>query len=107
MDAIMEIARRHELAVVEDACQAHGATYKGRSAGSFGDGCFSFYATKNMTTGEGGMITTSDSAVAARARLLRDHGQSSRYHTETIGYNLRLTEVAGRSVRCNFDACPS
>jgi dTDP-4-amino-4,6-dideoxygalactose transaminase len=90
----MDIARRHSVAVIEDACQAHGATYKGRQAGSFGDGCFSFYATKNMTTGEGGMITTDDEVVADRARLLRDHGQTSRYHTEAIGYNLRLTEVA-------------
>lgn len=94
MDAIMDIAHRHGLAVIEDACQAHGATYKGRAAGSFGHGCFSFYATKNMTTGEGGMITTNDKKIADRARLLRDHGQTSRYHTEAIGYNLRLTEVA-------------
>ncbi|MBI4673358.1 MAG: DegT/DnrJ/EryC1/StrS family aminotransferase [Chloroflexi bacterium] len=92
--AVMGLATRHNLVVVEDACQAHGATFQGKRAGSFGMGCFSFYATKNMTTGEGGMLTTSDDAVAAHARLLINHGMRVRYHHETLGYNFRLTDVA-------------
>jgi perosamine synthetase len=93
MIAIMEIARRHNLVVVEDACQAHGATEQGRPVGGFGTGCFSFYATKNMTTGEGGMITTDDDALAERLRLLRNHGQSQRYEHTILGYHFRLTEM--------------
>lgn len=92
--ALMQIAQRHNLVVVEDACQAHGAMFQGKHAGSFGTGCFSFYATKNMTTGEGGMITTDDDAIAARARLLLNHGMRVRYHHETLGYNFRMTDVA-------------
>jgi dTDP-4-amino-4,6-dideoxygalactose transaminase len=94
MEAIMRIAERRGLAVIEDACQAHGAAIDGRKVGSFGSACFSFYATKNITTAEGGMITTTDSQVARRARVLRDHGQSSRYRGETMGYNFRMTEIA-------------
>lgn len=94
MRAVMDIAARHNLIVIEDACQAHGAYFGNQRAGSFGTGCFSFYATKNMTTGEGGMITTNDDAVAARARLLINHGMKVRYHHETLGFNFRLTEVA-------------
>lgn len=94
MEALSTLARRHGLALVEDACQAVGASFGGRKVGSFGTGCFSFYATKNMTTGEGGMITTDDPKLAARARLLRDHGQRRRYVSEALGYNLRMTEVA-------------
>ena len=91
---IGEIAKRHNLALIEDACQAHGATFDGRSAGSFGTGCFSFYATKNMTTGEGGMITTNDNAVADAARLIISHGMRVRYQHERIGYNFRMTDIA-------------
>ncbi len=94
MEAFSALARRHDLALIEDAAQAAGASFGGRMVGSFGTGCFSFYATKNMTTGEGGMITTDDPELAARARLLRDHGQRGRYVSDTMGYNLRLTEVA-------------
>jgi dTDP-4-amino-4,6-dideoxygalactose transaminase len=94
MEAIMSIARKHGLIVVEDAAQAHGAKFEGKAAGSFGTGCFSFYATKNMTTGEGGMITTDDPATAEKARSFRAHGESSRYVTESLGYNFRLTEIA-------------
>jgi dTDP-4-amino-4,6-dideoxygalactose transaminase len=94
MGALTALARSHGLALIEDAAQAAGASFAGRNVGSFGTGCFSFYATKNMTTGEGGMITTDDPDVAARARLLREHGQRRRYVSETLGYNLRLTEVA-------------
>jgi perosamine synthetase len=94
MGAICAIARRHRLAIVEDACQAHGATFEGRKAGAFGIGCFSFYATKNMTTGEGGMITTDDDELALRARRIINHGMRVRYYHETLGYNYRMTDVA-------------
>jgi len=94
MEAVSALARRHGLALIEDAAQAVGASLGGRRVGSFGTGCFSFYATKNMTTGEGGMITTDDPELAQRARRLRDHGQRRRYVSETLGYNLRMTEVA-------------
>jgi perosamine synthetase len=94
MQALSVLAHSRGLALIEDAAQAAGATFAGRKVGSFGTGCFSFYATKNMTTGEGGMITTDDPDLAERARLLRSHGQRRRYVSETLGYNLRLTEVA-------------
>jgi perosamine synthetase len=93
MDAIMDLARRHNLVVVEDACQAHGAAIRGRRVGSFGTGCFSFYPSKNMTTAEGGMITTDDDQIAEAARLLRNHGQSQLYHHVALGYNFRMTEL--------------
>jgi len=95
MKPIMDIAQDNGLKVVEDACQAHGAEYRGKKAGSFGDaGIFSFYPTKNMTTGEGGMVTTSDSQVAEKARMVRNHGQSQRYVHEIMGYNYRMTNIA-------------
>lgn len=94
MDMIRAIADRHGLAVVEDACQAHGATYRGRVAGSFGHGAFSLYATKNMTTAEGGFITTDDDALADWLRLYRNQGMRTRYDFEMLGYNFRLTDVA-------------
>ena len=94
MPALAEIAERHGLAVVEDACQAHGADIGGRKSGTWGAGTFSFYPTKNMTTGEGGMITTDDAALADRARLLREHGMKVRYHHDIVGYNFRMTDIA-------------
>ena len=94
MDDIEAIARRHGLAIVEDCCQAHGASIEGRPVGTFGTACFSFYPTKNMTTGEGGMVTTDDTDVAAQARMLRNHGQSERYLHERIGFNWRMTDLA-------------
>jgi dTDP-4-amino-4,6-dideoxygalactose transaminase len=93
MKAIMEIAERHGLAVIEDAAQAHGAKAYGQSAGSFGTGCFSFYPTKNMTSGEGGMITTNDDTIADQARLLRAHGSRERYRHEILAYNFRMTDI--------------
>lgn len=93
MDRIIDIAARYGLAVIEDACQAHGAAVNGQRAGSFGTGCFSFYATKNMTTGEGGIVTTDDDAIADRARLLRAHGMRQRYYHEQLGYNFRMTDI--------------
>lgn len=94
MDMIEAIARRHGLVVVEDACQAHGATYRGRRAGSFGHGVFSLYATKNMTTAEGGFVTTNDDRLADWLRLYRNQGMRSRYEFEILGYNFRLTDLA-------------
>jgi dTDP-4-amino-4,6-dideoxygalactose transaminase len=97
MDPILEIARRHNLRVVEDACQAHGATYKGKPAGSMGDaGCFSFYPGKNLGAfGEGGGITTADAALDERIRMLRDHGQSRKYHHALVGWNGRMDGIQG------------
>jgi dTDP-4-amino-4,6-dideoxygalactose transaminase len=94
MDMIRAIADRHGLIVVEDACQAHGATFRGRMAGSFGHGAFSLYATKNMTTAEGGLVTTNDDALADWLRLYRNQGMRSRYQFEMLGYNFRMTDLA-------------
>jgi len=95
MDRFMEIAQEKDLKIIEDAAQAHGATYKGKKVGTLGDtACFSFYATKIMTTGEGGMIVTNDNEVAETCKLLRDHGQTSKYQHEVLGYNYRMTEIA-------------
>jgi dTDP-4-amino-4,6-dideoxygalactose transaminase len=93
MPALAEIAERRGLALVEDAAQAHGAAIGERRSGSWGVGCFSFYPTKNMTTGEGGMLTTADAEMAERARLLREHGMKVRYHHDLLGYNFRMTDI--------------
>jgi dTDP-4-amino-4,6-dideoxygalactose transaminase len=95
MTALSETARRHGVIVIEDACQALGAAWQGRRAGAFATACFSFYATKSITTGgEGGMLTTDDADVARRARLLRNQGEEERYITVLLGYNFRMTELA-------------
>jgi dTDP-4-amino-4,6-dideoxygalactose transaminase len=94
MDGVLAVAARHGLIVIEDACQALGALWQGRQAGSFSTSCLSFYATKGITTGEGGMLLTNDAAVAGRARLLRNQGEVERYRTDLLGNNYRLTEVA-------------
>lgn len=92
---LSRLARRHKLRVIWDAAQAHGAQYRGRDVGSFPDAaCYSFYPSKNMTTGEGGMITTSDSSLADELRLLRSHGELSRYRHVRLGYNFRTTDIA-------------
>ena len=93
MDEVAEIVREHGLLLIEDACQAHGAEWHGRKVGGAGVGCFSFYPTKNMTTGEGGMITTDDAEIARDARLLREHGAAVRYVHEKLGYNQRMTDI--------------
>ncbi len=94
MDAIMEIAEDHKLYVIEDAAQAHGAEIRGVKVGSIGHaGCFSFYATKNMTMGEGGAVTTSLEWVNEKLRLLRTHGEASRYLSVTVGGNYNITEM--------------
>jgi perosamine synthetase len=94
MDPLLAIVGEHDLKLVEDAAQAHGARYRNRSAGAFGVGCFSFYATKNLTTGEGGMITTRDAEVADRLRVLRNQGMRARYQYEMVGHNYRMTDLA-------------
>ena len=94
MPALADIAERHGLALVEDAAQAHGAAIGDRRSGTWGIGAFSFYPTKNMTTGEGGMLTTDDAELAERIRLLREHGMKVRYHHDVVGYNFRMTDLA-------------
>jgi len=94
MDEIAAIADRHGLAVIEDAAQSHGAAIGERKSGTWGAGVFSFYPTKNMTTGEGGMITTADAELADRLRLLREHGMRVRYYHDIVGYNFRMTDLA-------------
>ncbi|MBF6611650.1 MAG: DegT/DnrJ/EryC1/StrS family aminotransferase [Chloroflexi bacterium] len=93
MKRISEIAQKHGLAVIEDAAQAHGAAIDSKRAGSWGTGCFSFYPTKNITTGEGGMITTNDDIVADQAVMIRGHGMRKRYYHEMLGYNFRMTNI--------------
>jgi dTDP-4-amino-4,6-dideoxygalactose transaminase len=101
MDAINAIAQKHQLPVVEDAAQAHGARYKGRRVGQFSAvSCFSFYPTKNLGAyGEGGALLTDDEKLAARARSLREHAQSARYVHEEIGYNYRMDSLQAAVLR--------
>jgi perosamine synthetase len=96
MDPIMAIAKKHNLFVIEDAAEAHGAEYKGKRVGGIGDiGCFSFYANKIITTGEGGMITTNNPELAKRARSLKGlaFGTQNKFMHEDIGYNYRMTNI--------------
>ena len=95
MDAILDLANRYGLFVLEDCCQAHGARYKGKRVGSMGiAGCFSFYPSKNLTVfGDGGMVVTDDEALARKCRMLRDHGREEKYEHELVGYNLRFNEI--------------
>ncbi len=94
MERILKIAKKHNLYVIEDAAQAHGAKIGNKSAGSFGDlAAFSFYSTKNMTTGEGGMITTNKRSLAQRLRKLRNHGMEKRYYHDILGFNFRMTNI--------------
>jgi len=97
MDALLAIGRRHNIPVVEDACQAHGATYKGRRAGTLGEaGCFSFYPSKNLgSCGEGGAIVTNNAHIAKQARMLRDHGSLRKYEHAFPGYNFRMEGIQG------------
>lgn len=101
MDAIVSIARDHRLTVIEDACQAHGATYRGARAGAIGDfGCFSLYPAKNLgTIGEGGLVTTNNANAAERMRVLRSHGEIRRYEHVEPGWNLRLSEILAAATR--------
>ena len=101
MDPILTLAKRHGLRVIEDAAQAHGATYQGRKAGGIGDlGCFSFYPTKNLSAlGDGGAVTTDDDALADRLRALRNLGQKKRYVHEVLGSNNRLDNLQAAFLR--------
>src|SRR5580658_6873784 len=101
MDPILDIARRHNLIVIEDAAQAHGAEYRGRRAGSMGDiGCFSFYPTKNLgAAGEGGMLTTNNPEYVRTAALLRSWGEEQRYRPSLKGYNYRLPAIQAAILR--------
>ncbi len=94
MKAVNEIAKKHGLTVVEDAAQAHGAMYKGKPPGHFADvTCWSFYASKNMTTGEGGMVTTNNDETAEKLRCIRSHGEKEAYKSFMIGHNYRMPEI--------------
>jgi dTDP-4-amino-4,6-dideoxygalactose transaminase len=101
MDPLLEIAQRHQLLVIEDACQAHGAEYRGRRAGSLGDlGCFSFYPGKNLGAyGEGGAVTTNNPEYARTIRMLRDWGAEQKYFHQLKGYNFRLEEIQAAVLR--------
>ena len=97
VDAVAAICKKHNLPFVEDAAQAHGAKYQGKSIGTFGAvSCFSFYPAKNLgACGEGGALVTNDAALAARAKSLREHGSTVRYHHDEVGYNYRLEGIQG------------
>lgn len=101
MDPIIEIARRHDLSVIEDACQAHGASYRGRMAGTIGDvGCFSFYPGKNLGAyGDGGVIVTNNEVIGAKIRMLRNYGEKQKYHHELKGFNSRLDAIQAAVLR--------
>jgi dTDP-4-amino-4,6-dideoxygalactose transaminase len=106
MDPILSIAKKHQLCIIEDAAQAHGAEYKGRKAGSFGDiAAFSFYPTKNLgALGDGGAITTDNPSYEARIRSLRNYGSSKKYYNDHIGYNSRLDEAQAVFLRIKLEA---
>lgn len=96
IEGVEQLAAEQGLSVIYDAAQAHLATYKGKGLGAFGDAVtYSFYPTKNMTTGEGGMVTTNDETIAGEVRLLRSHGETSKYIHGKIGFNYRMTDVEG------------
>ena len=101
LDAILKIGERHGIPVIEDACQAHGARYRGKRVGGFGiAGAFSFYPGKNLGAyGEGGALTTNDDSVAKLCKILRDHGQASRYYHDYVGYNYRMDGFQGAVLR--------
>lgn len=94
MKPIRQVADKHELKVIEDAAQAHGATYLEKPVGTFADAaCWSFYGSKNMTTGEGGMVTTNDDKIAETARVMRSHGEKEKYMSLVLGHNYHMPEI--------------
>jgi dTDP-4-amino-4,6-dideoxygalactose transaminase len=109
MDEISALAQAHGAAVIEDAAQAHGARYRGRRAGSLGKlACFSFYPTKNLgALGDAGAVTTADSSLAERLRVLRDHGQDAKYRHAMVGYNSRLDTIQAAALRIKLPHVPA
>lgn len=108
MDRLGSIADEHDVALVEDAAQAHGAEYHGERVGSIGDlACFSFYPTKNMTSGEGGMITTDDPEIAERAARFCDHGRTGKYEHAEVGHNFRMTSLCAAIGRSQLERLPT
>jgi dTDP-4-amino-4,6-dideoxygalactose transaminase len=108
MDAVMALAAKHDLTVVEDAAQAHAASWGGKPVGSFGAaGCFSFYPTKNMTSGEGGLVSTPSAEVERMLRLLRNQGMERRYENEVIGFNTRMTDLHAAIGRVQLTKLPA
>ncbi|MCP1309713.1 DegT/DnrJ/EryC1/StrS family aminotransferase [Paenibacillus tyrfis] len=103
MDRIMDIVKKHNLLLIEDCAQAHGALWKDQKVGSFGDAsAFSFYPTKNMTTSEGGMVITNSPEVEKKARLLINHGMEIRYYHDVVGYNHRMTNISAAIGICQL-----
>ncbi len=108
MDPIVEAAHERGIVIIEDAAQAHGATYGGRMAGGLGDlGCFSFYGSKNITTGEGGMVTTNDGEYASSLRMIRSHGEDQPYRSVMIGGNYRMPELEAAIGLCQLSKLPT
>ncbi|RQG96172.1 DegT/DnrJ/EryC1/StrS family aminotransferase [Natrarchaeobius oligotrophus] len=108
MDALGELAAELDVPLIEDAAQAHGAEFGGERVGSIGDaGCFSFYPTKNMTTGEGGILTTDRDDVARRARQFINHGRTETYEHATVGHNFRMTSIAAAIGRAQLERLPT
>ncbi|MCW4018386.1 MAG: DegT/DnrJ/EryC1/StrS family aminotransferase [Candidatus Bathyarchaeota archaeon] len=108
MAPIREIADKHGLKVVEDAAQAHGLNYRGKPAGSFADAaCWSLYASKNMTTGEGGVVTTNDDQTADTVRMVRTHGEKAKYASEMLGCNYRMSEIQAAIGSVQLERLPS
>jgi perosamine synthetase len=104
MSALSALADEYSLAIIEDGAQAHGAKFEGRGVGTFGIGCFSFYATKNLTTGEGGIVTTNDDATAESLRIMRNQGMRARYEYVMAGHNYRLTDLQAAVVLPQLDS---
>ncbi len=107
LDPLKEFAADQNLVIIEDACQAHGATYKRQQVGSIGDlACFSFYPSKNMTTGEGGMLTTNDDEIAEKIRMIINHGEKGAYQTVRLGHNFRMPEISAAIGSVQIDKLP-
>jgi dTDP-4-amino-4,6-dideoxygalactose transaminase len=104
LGAILDLSRRHGLRVIEDCAQAHGARYRDKRVGTYGDlGCFSFYPTKNLgALGDGGLVATNDAALAEKVRLLREYGWAERYVSHSVGFNSRLDEIQAAVLRCKL-----
>ncbi len=108
MKPLLEIAAKHNLAIVEDAAQAHGTTYEGKPAGAFADAaCWSLYASKNITTGEGGVVTTNNDQIAETLRMIRTHGEKAKYSSLMLGTNYRMSEIQAAIGNVQLKKLPS